>query len=254
MRWLIAIALLVAPPAGALTPGTLATIDVTAKPASSLPTGVVLRDEQGDAITLGEALGERAAVVVLGYYGCSNLCSLVLQGVRGGLDAAGLHAGRDVDVVVISIAAQETPAMARAKRRDVLGNALAPREAAGWHFLTAGQRSIDAVTHALGYRYAWDDAAAQFAHPAGITIVDAQGRIHATLPGVSYAPADLRAQLSSAASAGARTHVPWLLCFALDPQTGRHTPAVLLAVRLVALAALCALLGYVALAFARRSP
>jgi protein SCO1/2 len=253
MQWLLAMVLLTAPPAGALTPATLATIDSAASPAASLPTGVALRDEQGAAITLGDALGERPALLVLGYYGCSNLCSLVLQGVRGGLDAAGLHAGRDVNVVVISIAPQETPAMARAKRRDVLGDTLAPREAAGWRFLTADQRAIDAVTHALGYRYAWDEAAAQFAHPAGITIVDAQGRIHATLPGVSYAPADLRAQVSGAASAEARPHTPWLLCFALDPQTGRHTPTVLLAVRLVALAALAALLAYVALALARKT-
>ena len=40
----------------------------------------------------------RPAIVVLGYYGCSNLCSLVLHGVRQGIDDAALRPGRDIEV------------------------------------------------------------------------------------------------------------------------------------------------------------
>jgi protein SCO1/2 len=250
------LALLLAAPANALTPATLARVDASPITGAALPLDAAFHDERGRAVTLRDYFGARPAIVVLGYYGCSNLCSLVLRGVREALDGASLQAGRDVDVVVVSIAAQETPAMAAAKMRDILGAS----DARGWHFLTGSQPAIDAVTRALDYRYAWDASAGQYAHAAGITLADAQGRVRATLPGIAYSSAALRAQLAPggspralAAGGSSRAHVPWQLCFGFDPQTGRYTGAVTTAVRITALAALCALLACVLVARRRQA-
>jgi protein SCO1/2 len=246
---MLAIALGAVAPASALPPGTLARIDVTPGIGATLPLHARFRDERGAAVELGDYFGARPAIVVLGYYGCSNLCSVVLHAVRRAIGDAGLQTGRDAEVIVISIAPQETPAMAEAKARDILGTP----GARGWHFLTGEPPAIDAVTAALGYRYAWDARAGQYAHGAGITLVDPQGRVRGTLPGVAYDAASLQRMIGGTAPVEA-SHVPWLLCFGYDPQTGRYTRAATTAARATGLGALFALAGVVLVAHRRTRP
>ena len=47
----------------------------------------------------------------------------------------------------------------------------------GWHFLTGTQDSIDKVTKAAGFNYAWDDKTQQFAHAGGIMITTPAGKL-----------------------------------------------------------------------------
>jgi protein SCO1/2 len=236
--------------AAGVTPQVLAGIDIRPSPRASLPIATRFRDEHGQRVQLGDYLAGRPAIVVFGYYGCSNLCSVVLQGLASGLTDAGLHAGIDADVVVISIAPQETPAAALQKKQAVLGRDTAG-DAAGWHFLTGDEPAIDAVTHAAGYAYAYDAGQRQYAHPAGILVVGDAGRIMALLPGVAFPPSRLRASLSGAASARVDTAIVsdaaprWLACFHYDPHTGRYSFAAMNAARLAGLCALAALAAFV---------
>jgi protein SCO1/2 len=234
-----------AAPTFALAPRVLNGVDAAAVPGTSLPADAPFRDQAGRRVALGDYFAARPSIVVLGWYGCSNLCGLVLRGVRQALDDATLKAGADLDVVVISIDARETPAAARARAREVLGD----EDPRGWHFLTGDQRAIDAVTHALAFRAAYDEDTRQFAHPAGITLVDRAGHIVSTLPGIVYPAAALRASLARTATPAA-PHVPWLLCFGHDPLTGANTRGTMFAVRATGVGALCVLAG--AVLFGRR--
>jgi protein SCO1/2 len=229
-------------PADALTPQQVARIEAAPAAGAALPAEARFRDEHERAVRLGDYFAARPAIVILGYYGCSNLCSLVLDGVARGLAQAGLRAGRDAEIVVISIAPQETPAMALAKKRAVLGTAAA--DAGGWHFLTGDDAAIGALTHATGYTYAYDTGEQQYAHPAGILVVAPGGRLRARLPGIAYPATTLRAALT-ADEADPAPASPWLLCFHYDPHSGRYTFAAMAAVRLAALSVLAVLAGYV---------
>jgi protein SCO1/2 len=213
-------------------------------------------DENGRASALGEYFGTRPVIVVLGYYGCSNLCGLLLNGLAASLDAAGLRTGRDLDVVVASIAPLDTPDIALRRKRSVLGAAPSPGEVASWHFLTGDERSIDRLTAALGYRYAYDEAERQYAHAAGIVLVSAHGHISHALYGVSFPARALRDAVRAAASSDVpdlveqtpsddASAVKWLLCFHYDPHTGRYSFAAMNAARLAALGALVALGAFI---------
>jgi protein SCO1/2 len=208
-----------------------------------LPLDARFVDEHGRQVHLGDYLTERTAIVVPAYYGCSNLCTAVVEGLAASLAAAQWNAGRDVEIVVASISAADTPAAALAKKRAVLGLP----DASGWHFLTGDERAIGQLTAALGYRYAYDEATRQYAHAAGIVVVAPGGRVARTLYGVSFSPAALRE--ASAAEPEAPAH--WLLCFRFDPHTGRYTFAALQAVRLAALASLVAVAVFVIRAYRR---
>lgn len=227
-------------------------------PGAMLPLHTVFTDEAGRRRELGAWLRAHPAIVVPAYYGCSNLCTTTLRATRAAIDAAGLHAGRDVDVVAISIAPLETPALARAKKRDVLGDEATQRDD-GWHFLTGDEASIAQVAQQLGYRYAYVAAERQYAHAAGIAVVGTDGRVARVLYGVAFPPRDLRAALAAAIAPTAidsrldtsGTAASWLLCFHYDPTTGRYTFVAMNAARTAGLLALAGLVGYATLAWRR---
>ncbi|HXR56274.1 MAG TPA: SCO family protein [Casimicrobiaceae bacterium] len=228
-----------------------------------LPMNARFNDEHGRSVRLSDVVRDRAAIVVPAYYGCSNLCTIVLRGVAASLRASGIRAGRDANVVAVSIAPLETPALALAKKREVLGSAMADA-GDGWHFLTGNDAAIGRVTRALGYRYTYVAAEKQYAHASGIAIVAPDGHIARVLYGVAFPPAELRDALAAARDATARNtgsvpDVPasqgavskWLLCFHYDPKTGRYSFAAMNAVRAAGLLALAALVGYAATAWRR---
>jgi protein SCO1 len=241
-----AAALAAAPPALALPPRVLHSVDAAPLAGASLPANATFRDQRGRVVTLGDYFGARPSIVVLGWYGCSNLCSMVLQGVRQALSDATLEPGADADVVVISIDAREGVAEARARATQVLGDA----DTRGWHFLTGHQADIDAVSRALAYRDAYDGKTRQFAHAAGIAVVDRSGRVASTLPGIVFPPATLRASLAATAPRST-SHLPWMLCFGDDAEHGLYTRATTLAMRATGLAGVGLLAGFVLLAHRR---
>ncbi len=55
-------------------------------------------------------------MLALVYYECPMLCTQVLNGLVGSLEALNFDAGRDFDVVVVSFDPGETPAMAAQPR------------------------------------------------------------------------------------------------------------------------------------------
>jgi protein SCO1/2 len=192
-------------------------------------------------------------IVVPGYYGCSNLCSLVLAALHRALAQAAIVPGRDAEVVVVSIAPLETPAMAAAREAAVLGRADVP----GWHFLTGPEASIDALTRTLGFRAVYDAATASFGHPTGIAVFTPAGTLRTLLPGIDFAPAALRAAVADARNASPPAGAPgaaastaadagasparWLLCLHDAIANGRYNAQAMAAVRAVALAALAGL-------------
>jgi len=248
----VALALCVAfavPGARALTPTQAAGVDARSVVGARLPSTLRFRDERGREVTLGAYWVTRPSVLVLGYYGCSNLCGLVLHGVAASLEQAGLQAGRDADVVAVSIVAQETPALALARKTAVLADTASTAQASGWHFLTGDEPAIEALTDATGYAYDYDAASRGYAHPAGILIVAPGGSVRAQLGGVAFDPAQLRAGIAGTVQ---RTGISrWLLCFHDDPLTGRYTPAAMTATRAVGVATLLLLVGGIARAGVR---
>ena len=232
-------------------------------PDARLPLGADFRDALGHRVRLRDLLGRRPAIVVPAYYGCANLCTIVLHATADALARAGLRAGRDVDVVAVSIDPLDTPAAARAKKREVLSG-VPGDERDAWHFLTGDERAIASVANALGYRYAYVADEHQYAHAAGIVLVARDGRVVRVLYGAAFPAGALRAALAQAegtAGSAARVSAPaaddngaatrWLLCFHYDPKSGRYTFAAMNAVRAAGLLALFALAVYAARAWRR---
>jgi protein SCO1/2 len=199
---------------------------------SRVPLDLEFVDAAGRTVTLSDFFGSRPVVLALVYYECPMLCTQVLSGLVGSLEALEFTAGEDFEVVVVSFDPGETPALAAEKQATYEGRYR--RSDGGMHFLTGREASIRPLADAVGFRYVYDEATDQWAHPAAITVLTADGRVSRYLFGIEFAPRDMRFALIDATDGTIGTVVDQalLFCFHYDPSTGKYGLVVMNLVRL----------------------
>jgi protein SCO1 len=108
----------------------------------------------------------------------------------------------------------------------------------------------------VGFRYVWDEATRQFAHPAGLLVLTPEGRIANYLFGVEYAPKDLRLALVAAADGTIGNAADQLLlyCYRYDPQTGRYSASIMSVVRILGGLTVLGLGAFILAATRKRGP
>jgi protein SCO1/2 len=214
-------------------PAILRSVGIDQRIGQQLPLDTVFRDEDGREVKLGQYFGARPAVLALAYYQCPMLCTQVLNGMTGALKTLSFDAGKDFEVVVVSIDPRDGYRMAAAKKSTYVGNYGRPATAAGWHFLTGTETSIERLADAIGFHYAYDANLQQYAHGAAIYVATPKGVISRYLLGIDFAPRDVRLALVEAShdALGTVADQVLLLCYHYDPATGRYSAAVLDAIR-----------------------
>ncbi len=212
-----------------------------------VPLDTVFRDETGRAVRLGDYFGSRPVVMVFAYYDCPMLCGLVITGLASALDVLSLEPHRDFEIVTVSFNPADTPAAAAAKKAAALNRYKRAGAAEGWHFLTGDEESIRRVTRAAGFRYTWDSATRQYAHPSGVIVLTPEGELARYLFGIEYGPRDLRFALVEASSGkvGSKVDALLLYCYHYDPMTGRYGLVIMRAVRLGGAATVLALVTFI---------
>jgi protein SCO1/2 len=210
---------------------------------AQIPLDVPFVDEHGRDVRIGDYFGTRPVVLVMAYYECPMLCSLVLNGAVGALQTLSLDAGKDFEFVVVSFNPGDTPAAALSKKNGYLPRYGRPRGEGGFHFLTGREESVKALASAVGFNYKYDPAIKQYAHPALVTVLTPAGRVSRYIYGIDFPPFDLRLALVEAASGKIGTPVDraLLYCYHYDPQTGRYGFAVMDAMRIAGLATVAAI-------------
>jgi protein SCO1/2 len=201
----------------------------------SVPLDLVFRDEEGHTRQLHDFVRDRPVILVLAYFRCPRLCSLVLTGLSDALrHIPEYEIGRDFDVVTVSIDPRETPAIASARKQALAEEGGLAGIERGWHFLTGDEAEIKRLADAVGYRYAYDAGKDEFAHASGIMVLTPAGRISRYYYGIKYVPVDVRYGLEDAAEGriGSPVTRPLrLLCFDYDPASGSYSVAILRLVR-----------------------
>ncbi len=216
-------------------PKTLDKVGIDQKLNEQLPLDVIFRDEAGQEVRLGQYFNQGKPVLIsLVYYECPMLCNQVLNGLAGSLKTLSFDVGKEFEVVTVSFDARETPQLAAAKKDSYMARYGREGAAKGWHFLTGDQKSIDALTQAVGFRYAYDESQKQFAHASGIMLATPEGKLSRYFYGIEYAPKELRLSIveASANKVGSPVDQLLLYCFHYDPSTGKYGLAIMNIVRL----------------------
>lgn len=214
-----------APPSAKATGGPYDQIGLDQKPGAQVDLNLPFRDESGDPITLAQVAAGHPLLLVPSYYRCPMLCTYVLTGLVQGLDGISLQPGRDYRVAAVSIDPREGPALAAAKKKAYLARiGRDPGASEGWRFLTGPQASIAALTAAVGFRYAFDSALGEYAHPAAVIALTPDGRVSRYFPGVEFPPNELRLGLVAASRGklGSLSDRVYLACYRYNPVTGKY--------------------------------
>ena len=217
-------------------PAALKDVGIDQKLNEQLPLDLVLHDETGRQVMLGDYFGKKPVVLSLVYYDCPMLCNQVLNGMITSFRVLAFKPGEEFEVVTVSFDSKENAAQAAAKKETYIGYLPEAKRAsatAGWHFLTGDEENVRKLTEAIGFRFSFDEATNQFAHGSAIYVATPQGKLARYFYGIEYAPRDLRLGLIEAAENKIGTPMDQLLlyCYHYDPTTGKYGAAVINLIR-----------------------
>ena len=199
-------------------PVELQGIDIEDRQGAPLPRDIALRDQAGKSATIGDYLdGKRPVVLVLAYYECPMLCTLVINGALDEMKKLRWTAGDEYRVVVVSFDPRDTPEGAAKKRMNYLDAYGRPVAERGFDFLVGEETQVRALASAAGFHYRWDEQTKQFAHAAGAFVYTPDGRLSRTLYGITYPGLKLALLEASEGKIGTVVDRVLLFCFHYDP-------------------------------------
>jgi len=193
---------------------------------AQLPLETMLRDETGRVVRLGDYFHhDRPVLLNFVYYSCPMLCPMVLEGMTGTMTELKYDAGKEYDVVTISIDPRDTPQQAAEKKDKYIKRYGRFGAASGWHFLTGPESATKKIAAAAGFTYSYDMASNQFAHGTVLMVATADGRLSRYLFGFEYKARDLALALTEASHGkiGGAAEQVLLLCYHYDPATGKYS-------------------------------
>jgi protein SCO1/2 len=231
---LIAVGVVAVARSQTLSDDQLKKISFDQKLGAQVSPGLEFRDENASAVKLGDYLGRKPVILVLGYYRCPMLCSFVLNGMIGSLQDIKWEIGNQFDVINVSIDPNETPELAAAKKKAYVRRYGRHDASPGWHFLTGDEKSVRQLANEVGFAYAYDSKVKEYAHPSGLIILTPQGKVSHYLSGVVYSTKELNDALvdASESKVGSPIQQLFLLCFHYSPITGKYGALIMLTVRI----------------------
>lgn len=210
-------------------------------------------DDAGATVSLAGALGGRPSVLALVYYECPSICGMLTSGLFRALRETGLNAGSDFNLVLVSIDPTEGPALAAAKKANLLKQYGRPGWEGGTRLLTGREDAIRALAASVGFSYRYDEKTKQYAHPAVAFSVTPDGRVSQYHAGVEFSSRDLRLALVEASGnkIGSPLDQFFLYCYRYDPHAGRYGLVIMRVLRLFGALTVLGIGAGVALLFIR---
>ncbi len=228
-------------------PLALRDVALDQKLGAQVPLSLRFHDEAGRRVSLGDYFGKRPVILTLVYLRCQDLCPLTLDGLVRALRPLSFEAGKEFEVLAVSFDPHDTPALAAAKKSDLVKRYGRPEAASGWHFFTADRSNIEALTQAVGFRANEQRDQGRYAHATGLIVLTPRGKIARYFYGIEFSPRDLRLGLIEAAGEKIGSPVDQLLlfCYHYDPTTGKYGLLITRVIRLAGILTALLLGGFI---------
>ena len=209
---------------------------------------LTFREANTRQVALGDLFNSKPTLLVLGYYHCPMLCTIINDGLIESMQELRFNVGRDFNVIEVSIDPAETPELAATKKREYLRRYGRPGADAGWHLLTGGKEAIAQLSNEAGFRFKLDPETREYAHPSGFIVLTPQGKISRYFFGVNFDPEELRGAIIAAGKGenGSIIHQLVLLCCRYNPITGKYGALILTVLRICGIGTVLLLGGWIA--------
>jgi len=237
----------------ALSPDELQQIGFSQKIGQPISGDLVFRDADGTKFELGAHFGNKPTLLLLGYYHCPMLCTFINNGLIQALQELRPTAGKDFDIIELSIDPRETPALAARKKAEYI-KLYGRREAEnGWHFLTGDEISIQKIASETGFHFAYDSQSNEYAHPSGLIVLTADGTISRYFFGVNFSADELRQAIVAAGKNdnGSVIQRLALICYHYSPLSGKYGRLVISILRASGVATVLLVIAFIALMVGR---
>ncbi len=211
-------------------PKELEGIGIDEKLGGKIDFSLKVKNDNGQEVTLGSFFdGKHPVIFSPVYFSCPGLCNFHLNGLTDALKSMEKDwtVGKKFKIVSMSFDSKETPDLAAKKKETYMklyGREGAEKE---WHFLTADEATVQAVTKSLGFKFKWNETAKEWAHASAAVIITPDGTISRYLPGIMFNPQDVKLALNEATEGKIGNFVDHLVlyCFKYDPQQSKYTLA-----------------------------
>jgi len=200
-----------------LTQAELAGVAASPPPNARLDIGLVAPDTGGAIRTIRSILDGRPAFFTFVDYTCTTLCGTSLALLGGALERSALTPA-SYRIVVMGLDPKDSPQAAAAMaERDI-----PDRLRAAAVFLLPDRDTLARATALLGFRYAYDAASDQFAHPSAIYAIGPDGSVRSVLSPFALTAGDIESAFATPRAASLYERVR-LLCYGFDPLHGVNT-------------------------------
>ncbi len=228
--------------------GVIGTADFSQHLDRSLPVELRFRDERGATVRLGDYLGASPLGLVFAYFTCSNLCPMQIRNLAQRLAQTSDATAQQAPMLVVSIDPLDTPVSADRAKHKYLDDLPPAVRSVRWHFLSGAPADIARLTEAVGFRYGYDPATRQYAHPAGFTVITPEGKIARYFFGFGFTAGELASAFDRAAEKRIASPIERLLlvCFHYDVRSAPYSAMIIETLRV---AASLMILGLMALAW-----
>lgn len=196
-------------------------VGIFEKLGDTIPLDLMFYNESNKLVALKDVI-KKPTILSLVYFDCPGICSPLMSGISDVVDKVGMELGEDYQVVTISFNTSDSPEKAIQKKQNFVTK-ISKENQAHWQYFTGDQDNINAITHAVGYKY--KKQGVDFAHPGVLIILSPEGKITRYLYGTSYLPFDVKMALIEAQKGLSRPSINKVLeyCFAYDPAGRTYT-------------------------------
>jgi len=191
-------------------------VGVTEHLGHTVPQDIQLINEKGEWVSLTGLIDKPTAIVFV-YFRCPGICSPLLDGLAGLIDASDLDISKDYQVLTISFDPTETRELARNKKENYENLVQGKNTQEGWRFFTSDSLNIVRATQALGFKY--NKTGNEYTHAATVIVVSPDAKIIRYLNGTYFLPFEFELAIQEASKGQTGPTIKKILeyCYSYDP-------------------------------------
>ncbi len=196
---------------------TPAEIGIDEKLGKQIAMEVILKDEDGNDITLGRLI-DKPTLLTFNYYRCPGICPVLLSSMVQVVNQIEMQPGKDFRLISISFDPEDTPEQAKQKKANYLNMLKRQFSPDGWRFLTGRAENTKAAADSAGFNY--QKRGDMYTHPGVLIVLTPKGIISRYLYGTTFLTADVAMAVREASGGKVRPTISKVLafCYTYDPE------------------------------------
>ncbi len=203
-------------------PSEFRSVGVSENLGAQIPKDIRLIDQDGLSIGSDRLFNSgKPTVLVMAYYNCPMLCSMVVTGVVEAVNAIPLQIGDRYNVVVVSFDPSDTTGNAKRFSESYFKQIKGRHSKDGFRFLVGQEADVRRLADAIGFGYKFNEKTGEYAHNAAIFFIAPDATISRYLYGVEFKPSDFRLSILDASDRKQVSTAEKLLlyCYGYDSHT-----------------------------------